>query len=304
MIGQLCRDVIQRWKEEMARTMTEMMTREGEVAQEQNHMIEGLSTSLANLIQINSDHSEAFYRFVASSSPALDKMKTWSLDWQQRIFQTMNQGYQQTQYDIGSVREQIKITENLMIEGFDRQWECDGRISVRPDTTTPTTRTITTPTTTTTTTTTTTRTTTSTTSTTTVEIITTSLTPVITTVSYDDPEDSSDSSDCWEEKQKYPGSRSGVFQFRGDGRPRLCDHTTDGGGWTVIQQRGSFPGGPQVNFSTGWEQYRAGFGDVRGEFWAGNDLISQLTALTATQLRVQLTAHNGSTAFAEYSTFR
>ena len=56
--------------------MTEMMTLEGDVSQEQNHMIEGLSTSLANLIQISSDHSEAFYRFVASSSPALDKMKT------------------------------------------------------------------------------------------------------------------------------------------------------------------------------------------------------------------------------------
>ena len=89
-------------------------------------------------------------------------------------------------------------------------------------------------------------------------------------------------------------------------KARLCDQTTEGGGWTVIQQRGAFPGGGQVNFSTGWQEYRAGFGDLRvsGEFWAGNELISQLTAATATHLRVHLKAHNGSTAFAEYSTFR
>ena len=49
---------------------------------------------------------------------------------------------------------------------------------------------------------------------------------------------------------------------------------------------------------------RGGFGDVRGEFWAGNDLISQLTALTPSVLRVHLGAHNGSSAVAEYSTFR
>ena len=143
--------------------------------------------------------------------------------------------------------------------------------------------------------------------------MTTSVSP-ITTVSYDGNEASSeergatpsDSSDCWDEKQKYPGSRTGLYQFQGEGRPRLCDQTTDGGGWTVIQQRGSFPPSPQLNFSRGWEQYQAGFGDVtgRGEFWAGNDLISQLTAVPPTHLRVHLSDHNGSTAFAEYSTFR
>ena len=71
----------------------------------------------------------------------------------------------------------------------------------------------------------------------------------------------------------------------------------------VIQQRQLLPGA-QVNFSRGWEEYRAGFGDVEGEFWAGNDYISQLTATVSMVLRVQLTAHNGSSAWAEYSTFR
>ena len=118
MIARWCRGVVERWKEELGRTMTEVMRREGEVAGEQNHMIEGLSTSLANLLQINSDHSEAFYRFVARASPAFDKMSTWSQDWQQRIFQRLDRGYQQTQYDIKSIGEQVKIMENLMIDGF------------------------------------------------------------------------------------------------------------------------------------------------------------------------------------------
>ena len=56
----------------------------------------------------------------------------------------------------------------------------------------------------------------------------------------------------------------------------------------------------------GWEEYRAGFGDVTagGEFWAGNEFISELTAARAMVLRVELGAHDGATAWAEYSTFR
>ena len=73
----------------------------------------------------------------------------------------------------------------------------------------------------------------------------------------------------------------------------------------MLQQRGPSPGG-QVNFSRGWQEYKTGFGDlsVDGEFWAGNDFISELTATTAMVLRVDLVAHDGSRAFAEYSTFR
>ena len=52
MIDSLVRGVVERTKEDLARKMTDMMTRSGEVAGEQNHMIEGLSTSLASLLQV------------------------------------------------------------------------------------------------------------------------------------------------------------------------------------------------------------------------------------------------------------
>ena len=48
------------------------------------------------------------HRFVASSSPALDKVNTWSIDWQQRIIQKLDRSYQQSEYDIKSLREQMK----------------------------------------------------------------------------------------------------------------------------------------------------------------------------------------------------
>ena len=57
------------------------------------------------------------------------------------------------------------------------------------------------------------------------------------------------------------------------------------------------------NFTRTWAEYKAGFGDMGGEFWLGNDDISELT-MEPMLLRIELVAHDGRTAFAEYSTFR
>ena len=95
----------------------------------------------------------------------------------------------------------------------------------------------------------------------------------------------------------------------------------------VIQQRGGFNLTDQtrVNFTRSWEvgetrglgkmklielinlvhqDYKHGFGDLSEEFWFGNQHIHQLTSRGNKTLRVEMKAHDGRTAFAEYSTFR
>ena len=71
----------------------------------------------------------------------------------------------------------------------------------------------------------------------------------------------------------------------------------------VIQRRGDY-GEPRENFTREWKDYKHGFGDLNGEFWFGNDYISQLTLHTQLILRVELEAHDGRSAWAEYNTFR
>ena len=71
----------------------------------------------------------------------------------------------------------------------------------------------------------------------------------------------------------------------------------------VIQRRGDF-GEPRTDFEVNWADYKLGFGDHDGEFWLGNELIHQLTKSGNMKLRVELEAHDGRTAWAEYDTFR
>ncbi|XP_033150723.1 fibroleukin-like [Drosophila busckii] len=51
-----------------------------------------------------------------------------------------------------------------------------------------------------------------------------------------------------------------------------CDSKFAGPGWAVIQRRvdGS------VNFNRTWEEYRNGFGDLRGSFWLGLERLHQM----------------------------
>ncbi|XP_052814449.1 ficolin-3-like [Mya arenaria] len=82
--------------------------------------------------------------------------------------------------------------------------------------------------------------------------------------------------------------------------PVYFDTGTDGGGWIVIQRRinGS------TDFYRGWEEYKAGFGNLMGEFWLGNEYIHQLTASGNRELRVELEDEDGQKAFAHYSHFQ
>ena len=83
----------------------------------------------------------------------------------------------------------------------------------------------------------------------------------------------------------------------------FCDQTTDGGGWTVIQRRTD----GTENFFRNWNAYKYGFGDIRNEFWLGNDLLHKLIYqghLYGNHLRFDLKNFDGKWAYAKYGYFK
>jgi len=54
-----------------------------------------------------------------------------------------------------------------------------------------------------------------------------------------------------------------------------------------------------------WSEYKVGFGDPSGNYWLGNDLLSQLTANNRYKLKFDLQSRDDNNwYYAEYSTFR
>ena len=96
-------------------------------------------------------------------------------------------------------------------------------------------------------------------------------------------------------------SRSGVYDVDprdGLGAFRVFCDMTNGGGWTVFQRRQN----GSVDFYRNWADYKAGFGDLDGEFWLGLDKIHRLTA-TARTLRIDLRDFDNESRYAQYETF-
>ena len=58
-----------------------------------------------------------------------------------------------------------------------------------------------------------------------------------------------------------------------------------------------------VDFYRGWDDYKAGFGQLADEFWLGNDKIHRLTASRPSSLRVEMEDWNGGKAYAKYGKF-
>ncbi|XP_042370982.1 fibrinogen beta chain-like [Plectropomus leopardus] len=81
----------------------------------------------------------------------------------------------------------------------------------------------------------------------------------------------------------------------------FCDQTTQNGGWLLIQNRldGS------VDFGRRWDEYRSGFGNIAfdvgkghcetpGEYWLGNDRISQVSKLGPTEVLIEMEDWTGA----------
>jgi len=287
--------------EELKRKLSEFISASTEISQEQNHLIEGYASNFASLQQCCTGHSADFNRFAAQAAPVVAKMDRWMDSWQTTATMKFDRILQQNSYDHDTLVKGQKSLESVMVEGLDRcklrEVRTEDKVKTRTTYKNPPTA----PTTT---------------------------TPASTTTEKDvrvrserNRTPTSDSSEVLEpqastgcEDTTYISESGGskifkvgvtrMYNERGrDFNTRLCDQDTSGGGWTVIQQRGNF-GAEKENFTKTWEDYKYGFGDLEGEFWFGNDYISELSANKSVVLRVELEAHDGRHAYAEYSTFR
>jgi outer membrane murein-binding lipoprotein Lpp/predicted lipoprotein with Yx(FWY)xxD motif len=110
--------------------------------------------------------------------------------------------------------------------------------------------------------------------------------------------------DCSDLLKQNPNQPSGIYTLPLPGLGRsvkvYCDMTTEAGGWTVIQRRKD----GSVNFYRNYKEYSDGFGNLDGEFWLGNSIISAMTNKRTYQLRVDLEDYEGMSTFNEFSNFR
>ena len=106
------------------------------------------------------------------------------------------------------------------------------------------------------------------------------------------------------------GSSSGEYHFQLDHEGKRpvkvwCDQDTEGGGWTVIQQRKPKEKGsePFLDFDRKWYDYRIGFGTPSDDYWIGLENIYIWTNTRHYELRIELTSFEDDNAYAHYKEF-
>ena len=109
-----------------------------------------------------------------------------------------------------------------------------------------------------------------------------------------------EAADCLEVYQK-GFKENGIYEVRiGDKNVKiLCDMTTPPFGWTVMQKR--FDG--SVDFYQIWTVYKNGFGNLKTEFWLGNEYVHLLTTGKSNLLRFELKTFNGERYTKSYTDF-
>ncbi|KAH3791727.1 techylectin-like protein [Dreissena polymorpha] len=97
--------------------------------------------------------------------------------------------------------------------------------------------------------------------------------------------------------------KSGIYKIYPSSHPNgnrvYCYKESANKGWIVIQRRAD----GSVNFNRTWADYKAGFGDLSGEFWLGNENIYQLTKNEPRELRIDMETFDGTKRYALYSKF-
>ncbi|XP_039951194.1 angiopoietin-related protein 2-like [Bactrocera tryoni] len=79
----------------------------------------------------------------------------------------------------------------------------------------------------------------------------------------------------------------------------FCEEDVDFGGWIVIQRRQS----GSVDFYRTWDDYKEGFGELRGNYWIGLEKLYALTNSCEQELYIQMKTRKGGKYYAKYAEF-
>ncbi|XP_071794512.1 ryncolin-1-like [Asterias amurensis] len=88
-----------------------------------------------------------------------------------------------------------------------------------------------------------------------------------------------------------------------EGLEVYCDMEGNDGGWIVFQRRQD----GSVDFYLNWADYQRRFGDLKGEFWLGNDNLRALTEASPQgtwELRINMEDWEGEAVWVDYSDFK